>query len=216
MSRATRPVNTSAVKRRRAFISVSTCGVRNKAVRLLRRGGAKVLDVGCGNGLFFAQALLDGESEVRCFGADYSRENLLEAREVFRTNHLAAGPLVRADAFHLPFQTGTFDQVFSLNVLINRPNFREVEAIIDEMIRVCAPDGSIVFDIRNAHNPLMRLKCRRHNRKGGFQTNAYRLRQVTELLGRKGYDIVRKETVGPPGRLLALAYVIEARRSPSA
>jgi len=214
VSRPTRQVNTSAVKHRRAYISISTSGVRDKAAKVLEASSARILDVGCGNGLFFAQVMLGGESKARRFGIDHSLESLLEAKEVFRTNRLAACPLIRGDAFHLPFRTGTFDQVFSLNVIINRPNFGEVEAIIDEMIRVCAPDGSIVFDLRNAHNPAMRLKCWRRNRKGGFQTNAHRLRQFTELLGRKGCEIVRKQTVGPPGRFLALAYVIEARRSP--
>jgi SAM-dependent methyltransferase len=214
MSRPKSKVDTSAVKHKRAFISISTSGVRDTAVRFVRAGKVKVLDVGCGNALFFAQALLDGDPGLFCLGLDYSMGNLLEAKEVFRTNQLAAPRIVRGDAFRLPFRAGTFDQVFCLNVFINRREFGEVEAIIDEMVRVCAPGGSIVFDIRNAQNPVMRLKCWLHNRKGGFQTNAYRLRQVCEVLRSRGLEVARREPVGPPGRWFALAYVIEARVPP--
>jgi ubiquinone/menaquinone biosynthesis C-methylase UbiE len=211
MSRATKQVNTTVITRKRAFLGPMLSKVRDTVLGFVRADDIRLLDIGCGNGLFFVQILLGRESKAACFGLDRSFENLQEAKQVFATNNITGCGLIHGDAFNLPFGAGTFDQVFCLNTVYNLPSLRDVEALIGQMSEVCAPDGSIVFDIRNAHNPLVRLKCWLHNRKGGFQTNAYTYRQIVEMLSRKGLTVVRRRAVGPPIRWFAYAYLIEAK-----
>jgi SAM-dependent methyltransferase len=85
--------------------------------------GQRVLDVGCGVGMYTAAFL----RETPCvFGVEVERERALEARE------RAAG-MVQAPGERLPFPDATFDVVFSHEVLEHVADDR---ACMVEMVRV--------------------------------------------------------------------------------
>ncbi len=212
MSQLTRQVNTSTIFPKRAFFGPMLSKIRDQVLDFVREDEVKILDIGCGNGLLFVQMLLGRKSKLSCLGIDLSFENLQEAEEVFKSNHINDCQLIQGDGLGLPFQPGQFDQVFCLNTIYNLPSISKAERLIDQMTQMCAPNGSIVFDMRNAHNPLVWLKCWLHNRKGGFQTNAYKYWEIAEMLDRKGFMVARKLPIGPPTRWLAYAYLIEAKR----
>ena len=212
MSQLTRHVNTSVIKHKRGFLGPMLSKIRDKVIDFVREGEVKILDIGCGNGLLFVQILLGRKSQLSCLGIDLSFENLQEAEQVFKSNHINGCQLIQGNGLALPFQPKRFDQVFCLNTLYNLPSIAKAERLIEQMTQMCAPNGSIVFDMRNAHNPLVRLKCWLHNRKGGFQTNAYKYWKIAEMLDHKGFMVVRKLRIGPPTRWLAYAYLIEAKR----
>lgn len=211
MSRSTKQINTAAITHKRAFLGAMVSSVRDKALTFVRADGAKILDIGCGNGLFFAQMLLGRESDISCVGLDYSFDNLQEARRVFADNRVTGCDLVLGNALGLPFQRDTFDQIFCLNTIYNLPSVGDVECLIDQMIQACAPGGSIVFDLRNSQNPFVRFKFWLHNRNAGFPTIAYPCRQIAQILNGKGFMVVRKQAIGLPIRWLAYAYLIEVK-----
>ena len=111
--------------------------------------GRRVLDVGCGVGMYTA-AFLRETSHV--FGVEIEHERAVEARE------RAAG-VVQSPGEHLPFPDAVFDVVFSHEVLEHVTDDRACAA---EMVRVTRhpepaagrPGGRIVVFVPNRLYPL--------------------------------------------------------------
>jgi len=96
----------------------------------------KVLDIGCGTGLFFRHVADEAETVV---GIDSSRKLLLDARKharVWTNIHL-----VQADADHLPFKEDFFNAIFAFTVLQNMPKPLET---LKELGRVAKRDAQVV------------------------------------------------------------------------
>ena len=104
-------------------------------------GGRRVLDVGCGVGMYTAAFLRE---TPRVFGVEIERERALEARE------RAAG-VVEAPGERLPFPDATFDVVFSHEVLEHVTDDR---ACVVEMVRVTRSGGRIVVFAPNRLYPF--------------------------------------------------------------
>ena len=98
--------------------------------------GQRVLDVAAGTGNV---ALRAAEAGAQVVASDVTRENLA----VGERNALELGleiEWVEADAQALPFAEGDFDVVISSVGAIFAPDH---QAVADELIRVCRPDGTI-------------------------------------------------------------------------
>ena len=98
----------------------------------------KILDVGCGNGIFTLRLAKAGANVI---GLDYS------------TLLLKQNPhsgLTRGDATGLPFADGSFDCVFEANVL---HHMKDREAVVREMARTSR--RYVVLLEPNRSNPLM-------------------------------------------------------------
>src|SRR5262249_29141694 len=103
---------------------------------------ARVLDAGCGNGLFWTT--LSGAPNV--VGVDYSLGMCARAR--------ARGMRVyHADATALPFADQEFDLIYSAEILQCVGN---LAALIAELARVCRTDGRIVVSTLNRASLLRR------------------------------------------------------------
>ena len=116
--------------------------------------GRRVLDVGCGVGMYTAAFLRE---TPRVFGVEVERERALEARE------RAAG-VVQSPGERLPFPDAVFDVVFSHEVLEHVADDR---ACVAEMVRVTRrpeagvppdaegrPGGHIVVFVPNRPYPF--------------------------------------------------------------
>src|SRR5271169_5615775 len=106
--------------------------------RLAPRSGEHVVDLGCGTG---NAAILVADRGARTTGVDPSPRLL----EVARRGASARGldvDFVPGDAETLPFPDGSVDAIVSVFGLIFAPS---ASAATDEMMRVLAPDGRIVF-----------------------------------------------------------------------
>ncbi len=182
-----------------------TTTIRNKAGELCRGGNGRLLDVGCGNGLFFAS--LKETGNLHLLGLDRSHDLLLEAREANKGVNF-----VRALLEVLPLRDSCFDWVVCLNTLYNLPGMHEVEHALREMMRICRPGGRVIVDVRNRANPYMRLKYWWHGIWSGFPVRAYYLCQFVDVFEKEGFEIERTVSIGPPHSWLALAYLIQARR----
>jgi SAM-dependent methyltransferase len=103
--------------------------------------GRRVLDVGCGVGMYTAAFLRE---TPHVFGVEVERERALEARE------RAAG-VVQAVGEYLPFPDAAFGVVFSHEVLEHVADDR---ACVAEMVRVTRAGGRIVVFVPNRHYPF--------------------------------------------------------------
>jgi SAM-dependent methyltransferase len=113
-------------------------GARQYYERLEIPPGAKLLDIGCGSGQLALMASRDGFNTT---GVDIA-ENLIErARERAAAEGLKARFEV-GDAEALPFQDASFDIVVSLIGAMFAPR---PELVAKELLRVCAPGGTIAM-----------------------------------------------------------------------
>lgn len=105
----------------------------------VRMEGARLLDVGCGFGVEFANYARWGLKADGLFGVDLSHPRLLKARQ------LGAAALAQASGDRLPFADGVFDVVCQnvvFSSIIDAPMRRSVAA---EMLRVLRPGGHVLW-----------------------------------------------------------------------
>ncbi|MCX7682208.1 MAG: class I SAM-dependent methyltransferase [Anaerolineae bacterium] len=103
--------------------------------------GNRILDVGCGVGMYTAAFL---RATPWVYGVEVERERAVEARE------RAAG-VVQAVGERLPFSDDAFDLVFSHEVLEHVADDRQC---VIEMVRVTRPMGHLVIFVPNRLYPF--------------------------------------------------------------
>ncbi len=131
--------------------------VRSSSLDLCKYKNGKLLELGCGEGLFLAKFGLSNPN-VQIWGVD-TRDNMLKkAEKRISENGIKTIKLQRGDAIALPFKNSFFDTVVCVNVLFNMASIDVIKMALREMGRVCAPGGYIIFDYRNSLNWLLRLK----------------------------------------------------------
>jgi phosphatidylethanolamine/phosphatidyl-N-methylethanolamine N-methyltransferase len=111
-------------------------GKYQKALENVNITGSAVLDVGCGSGLFFNQVALQADFVV---GVDVSSKLLAKSKE--QASAFQNVFVLQADADHLPFRDGFFDDVFAFTVLQNMPNPAET---LGELKRVAKLGSRVV------------------------------------------------------------------------
>jgi SAM-dependent methyltransferase len=137
----------------------------------------KILDVGCGNGIFTLRLAKAGADVI---GLDFSQLLLKQNPH---------DGLTRGDATALPFADGAFDCVFEANVL---HHMQDREAVIREMARTSRKH--VVLLEPNRYNPLMfALSLAVREEIGVLKSSLSRLR---EELGRCGLQLRAHVTTG--------------------
>jgi SAM-dependent methyltransferase len=109
--------------------------------RWVRLDGARVLDIGCGVGMYTAQFT---KVTPHAVGVELDLPVAAQARS--RVPLIALAPAER-----LPFLGGSFDVVFSHEVIEHVADDRSAAA---EMVRVCAPGGRVVLYCPNRLYPF--------------------------------------------------------------
>ena len=201
-------MNISGVSRKKAFLGNITTAVRNKAWELCH-DSETILDVCCGNGLFF---LNEGANKRLLVGIDKSEELLREAKKIFQDNSIEEISLIRGNAFQLPFKPETFDRVVCVNTLLNLASLDIIETLLVELMRICKPTGRVLIEIRNQSNPYIRLKYWMHSRKQKFPVRAYRIEDISNIFERHEFRCTRILPIGCPVEFIAKAFLIEAGR----
>ncbi len=103
--------------------------------------GLRVLDVGCGVGMYTATFRRE---TPHVFGVEIERERAMDARE-------RAAAVVQAPAERLPFPNAVFDVVFSHEVL---EHVDDDQACVVEMVRATRAGGRIVVFVPNRLYPF--------------------------------------------------------------
>lgn len=121
---------------------------RRRAALLLERAGARpglrLLELGCGVGVFTELFLLAGAEIV---GVDISHDLLRRGRE--RCGASARVSLERACGEALPHPAASFDAVLGSSIL----HHLEVRSALREVFRVLKPGGRVAFAEPNMMNP---------------------------------------------------------------
>ena len=188
--------------------------IRETALSLLSdRHDAWSLEVGVGEGLL-AESMVSWGKTARMIGLDMSLTNLKAAAKRLGGSRSLLVVCARGDL--PPFKSALFSRVVCINTLHNQPSWEEAAAVIRAMCGLVGRGGSLLFDIRNGHDPLIRWAYR-------FSTVidpstkrlpvlAYSLSRVEELLKDSGFRVSRKAPVRYPFWPVPSAYVIEAVR----
>jgi SAM-dependent methyltransferase len=141
------------------------------------RTDLRILDCGCGSG--HNVPLLQRFGAV--YGFDLTSGGLALAR-------LRGRPIVRADAVHVPFASGTFDLVTSFDMLQSVPGDAEA---VREMARVTRSGGVVLFtaaaleQLRGAHSEAWR-EVQRYTRTSAralVEQAGLRVERVSYLFG---------------------------------
>ncbi|KXB00604.1 hypothetical protein AKJ42_00055 [candidate division MSBL1 archaeon SCGC-AAA261C02] len=117
-----------------------------QAVRNHLQGADRVLDVGCGTGLFLNEF---SKISGRVVGVDFSLGML---RKTEKTNGIS---LVCADADKLPFRDESFNVVISLTLLQNMP---DPQHTVREMGRVVVEDGLVLLTTLEKKHSISQLE----------------------------------------------------------
>lgn len=112
-----------------------------RALEIMKpRPGDHLLDCSGGTGKFSEQLLKTRDTRVVV--TDFSDQMLDVAQSRFRNYSKARIAIRHSDAHHLPFDAGVFDKIYNLNSFHFYENPQQV---LQEMIRVCKPGGSILI-----------------------------------------------------------------------
>jgi ubiquinone/menaquinone biosynthesis C-methylase UbiE len=171
-----------------SFGGTATRSHTNEIIDTLRaRNSGLILDVACGPGLHTRQLAEDAGGLV--VGLDLSIPMLREAVRATTNEHVA---YLRADAHHLPFADETFDAACCLAALYLIP---EPHQVIDEMIRVLKPGGSLAIftavDVLLARLPMVKPTV---SRVAGL--NVLGRDEIPPKLHRRGFTEISQRITG--------------------
>jgi ubiquinone/menaquinone biosynthesis C-methylase UbiE len=111
-------------------------------------GGERILDVGCGDGGFLRRLVSWGANPSNLRGIDLLPERVAIAQRIEPCLDIR-----QADASALPFEDGSFDQVYQLTVFSSILDPAMRRAVAGEMTRVLRPGGLVVsYDFRVARD----------------------------------------------------------------
>lgn len=105
--------------------------------RLGMKKNQRVLDVGCGQGLFLAR--MSGAYGVKGVGIDVSRESIKHANEKYADRNISFNA---ANSTKIPFNKETFNYVVSFDVL---EHITDQDKAVAEMMRVLKPGGKLLI-----------------------------------------------------------------------
>ena len=108
------------------------------------KGGEKILDAGCGTGIFTDDVL---ETGAQVLGLELSMPMLIGAKKRRMEYPLY---LIQGDMRALPFDENTFDKTFSVTAV---EFIEDARGAINELFRVTRPGGCIVVATLNRLSP---------------------------------------------------------------
>lgn len=109
------------------------------ALRLLGGPKGRLLDVGCGCGIFLVELARHCDQLVAC---DY-HTNLATVAEMLEAESVSA-PLAQTDARHLPFADMSVDAIVCMSVL---EHLEDLSSPADEFFRILRPGGVAIVGV---------------------------------------------------------------------
>jgi ubiquinone/menaquinone biosynthesis C-methylase UbiE len=186
--------------------------IRAEALKLIAGSGGKILELGCGEGLFMAEAAAVNPG-WELWGVDNSSSRIEQA------NKRLAGKNCRVsveDATKLSFDDGFFDRVVCINVFFNMPSIEVVKRTLLQMKRVVKSNGRLIFDFRNSENPWLGLKYKLapfYDRTvKDLPLKTYSLKAITELLQDLDLKIVSLNYLGASFKKWAPIIMVEVQK----
>ncbi len=188
--------------------------VRQEALLLCCQAQGKALEIGCGEG-FFLQALARENPALKIWGVDNNSQRLESAK---RRLAGAGGDvhLVLQQAENLDFPDDYFERIICINVLFNLESHELLKLVFSQISRVCKKSGRIIFDFRNAANPILALKYKLapyyDDTVKNLPLKTYRLREIETILKELNFRIINKKSIGFSLKRYAPVIIIEAEK----
>ena len=162
--------------------------------------GSRVLDAGCGDGVYCEWLSRQGHALV--VGMDISRRILATARSnVAHRGDVNAICFLAGNLEQLPFADASFDAIVCSQVI---EHLLDDQAGLNELYRVLRSSGQLVISTDNYDNlvtrglgaptRLVRALLRRQSWQYPFPHRHYRLTEFRALVGGAGFRVERAET----------------------
>lgn len=151
---------------------------------------ARVLDVGCANGLHTRKVAPHCREIV---GIDLNVRMLDLARDVLAADGANNAELLKMSATELAFEDGSFDAAFCFSTLLLIP---EAERVVAEMARVLRPGGIAVLDITGRRNLSQRHWGQWWRSQGHPGLRSFTWPQARALLASQGLEIITAPALG--------------------
>lgn len=183
---------------------------RNKVIKLASNvKGQKVLDVGCGSGVFMIDFAKRGAFVV---GVDYSQKMLDIAKKELDIFKIPKSKYIlkKADATKLPFAHNEFDLIIATG-LTDYLTDQEDQIFLQEAARVLKKNGTLIvsFPVENSPFSFVRsgvgLKIRQKVFKLPPINNSFSLEKVRNFLGNTGLEEIEHH------KILTTMWLIVAR-----
>jgi ubiquinone/menaquinone biosynthesis C-methylase UbiE len=143
--------------------------------------GRRILDVGCGPGLFAAELA----NENFLAGLDISERMLSFAKETLRP--------IRGEGLKLPFQNESFDVVLAVEVL---QHIESLDIFLKELNRVAKQEGQLVLSSLNPNSILHRALGRLGSTK--YNLCFYSLTKISAALAAWDWRVKEARFIGFP------------------
>ena len=155
--------------------------------RLDLNDGNDVLEVGMGNG-HFASQVINGASNIRYTGLDYSHDMVRLACEVNAGISADKLKFVHGRIDDMPFEAASFDRVFTVNTIYF---WEDAVQTLEELKRVLKSGGRLIVSLR----PRSLMETYPFT-KIGF--TMYEGDEVCQLMERVGFGDVKVELIQEP------------------
>jgi len=188
--------------------------IRDKAIDFLKNEKGKVLEVGCGEGLFRVK-LLKINPYLFAYGVD-SWSLILERcrKRAIKEGVIDRLKLEIGDGVSLPYKDNSFDFVVGINLIYNLKK-EKAERLIKEMTRIVRKGGFVIFDWRNSDNPFVRIRYifapfyDKSLKQRKISLISYRRSEIESLLKKNSLKIFKEKAIG---KIIPQAYVLVARK----
>ncbi|MDR2845673.1 MAG: class I SAM-dependent methyltransferase [Candidatus Methanoplasma sp.] len=161
--------------------------------------GARVLDIGCGNGKTSSALINMGASVI---GLDFSSSAVEYCRSMFG----AAAEFVVADCESMPFPDKSFDAVAAVHIF-EHLNSDEAERTVSEIRRVLVPGGKVFIRVFAVGD--LRAKGKDSDVKGnGISYRYYTEDQMSSLFS--GFEVISSKRIDETARFGAVRVKLES------
>lgn len=131
--------------------------IKDITKKLMLTKDHKLLDVGCGSGVFLSRLKNSAKS---VYGVDFSEKMIEIAKDIVND-----GEFLVSQTKNLPFENNLFDRIICYSVFHYFPDYNYAVKTIEELIRVCKPGGNIfIGDIpskkhyKNINTPIKKME----------------------------------------------------------
>ena len=173
--------------------------IRTQALLFCKNVQGRVLEIGCGEGLFLAQ-LAQKRPDLEIWGIDNSQARLQQAELRMKDKFIRNVSLSLQDATSLNFAERYFDTVICINVVFNLDSFDKVRKVFSQINRISKPGGLIILDFRNSLNPLLYFKYKLapmyDQTVKDLPLKTYSLNKMSSLLRESGFEIINNRPLG--------------------
>jgi len=178
--------------------------VRKEALELCKNAKGRLVEIGCGDGLFLIPLAL-AHPDLDILGTDNNMEQVRRLEERVRSHGIKNVCFLCHEAPGPGLDEGTFDLVVCINVFLVLTS-PDPQMFLEYLSRICKKGGRIIFEFRNSLNAVLRIKYALapfydHSIRGEH-LNTFDPGKMKAILKEVGFRVIEeRHPVFPHGRL---------------